>query len=159
MADDLARARERRAGRRQVQQALRPPPRGPVGATAVRADIAVARVQDAERKAAARRGELGPTRSRLTMVLDDLERRHEVHGPAVDALLGVEEPTVDLWEAGLLVPTWQQVQHMSMLSGRPWQFFYMPPLEELTGLRMCSIDPDGSTAFAADDATEQGGLW
>lgn len=50
---------------------------------------------------------------RITAALD--AGRHE--GPEVDEACGVEEPTVDLWEAGKVYPTWEQLLALSELTG------------------------------------------
>ena len=41
----------------------------------------------------------------------------ELYGPEVDAACGVAEPTVDLWEAGKVYPTWDQMLALSELCG------------------------------------------
>lgn len=41
----------------------------------------------------------------------------DLYGPEVDAALGVPEPTVDRWEAGLQYPTWAQLQRLGTLTG------------------------------------------
>lgn len=44
-------------------------------------------------------------------------------GPEVDRACGVEEPTVDLWEAGRVYPTWEQLTALADLCGVPvWRF-------------------------------------
>lgn len=45
-------------------------------------------------------------------------------GPEVDRACGVEEPAVDMWEAGTLVPTREQVEALATLTGFPPAFFY-----------------------------------
>jgi hypothetical protein len=63
-----------------------------------------------------------PTPERITAALN----MAGLDGPGVDYACGVEEPTVDLWESGELVPTREQVASLAMLTGFPWRFFYMP---------------------------------
>lgn len=44
-------------------------------------------------------------------------------GPEVDRACGVEEPTVDLWEAGRVYPTWEQLTALADLCRVPvWRF-------------------------------------
>lgn len=44
-------------------------------------------------------------------------------GPGVDTACGVTEPTVDLWEAGWVYPTWDQLQALARLCQVPvWRF-------------------------------------
>lgn len=46
-----------------------------------------------------------------------------LYGPEVDEACGVEEPTVDLWEAGQVYPTWEQLCALAELcQARPWFF-------------------------------------
>lgn len=54
------------------------------------------------------------------------------HGPEVDAALGVPEPTVDLWEAGTVIPTTAQLARLAALTGVAVGFFSrpMPPRPE-----------------------------
>lgn len=47
----------------------------------------------------------------------------KLHGPEVDEACGVEEPTVDWWENGLVYPTWEQLCALAQLTGFPPQFF------------------------------------
>lgn len=66
-----------------------------------------------------------PNPARITMVLDAAG----LWGPEVDRACGVEEPTVDLWESGELVPTRQQVEALAELCGVTPVLFYLddPP--------------------------------
>jgi hypothetical protein len=50
---------------------------------------------------------------RITVVLD----AKGLYGPEVDEACGAAEPDVDLWEAGVLYPTWEQVQRLAELCG------------------------------------------
>jgi transcriptional regulator with XRE-family HTH domain len=59
---------------------------------------------------------------RITTALD----LHRLEGPEVDWACGVEEPTVDLWEAGALYPSWAQLCRLAELTGRPIGFFFLP---------------------------------
>jgi hypothetical protein len=58
-----------------------------------------------------RAGELRPYR--ITAALD----ARGLHGPEVDVACGAAEPDVDLWEAGKLYPTWEQVVLLAKLTG------------------------------------------
>ena len=56
---------------------------------------------------------------RITVALD----AHSLYGPEVDAACGVEEPAVDMWEAGTLYPTWEQLCALATLCQTyPWMF-------------------------------------
>lgn len=77
-----------------------------------------------------------PTPTRITMALDF----RGLYGPEVDHALGVEEPTVDLWEAGLIVPTREQVHRLAGLTGFPWRFFYQPEPPPIVGGFICGGD-------------------
>lgn len=50
---------------------------------------------------------------RITMYLN----AKALYGPEVDQACGVEEPAVDLWEAGKLYPTWEQTLLLCQLVG------------------------------------------
>ena len=73
----------------------------------------------ATRLAEARRnweaGKVAPWR--ITHALGDL------NGPGVDRECGVEEPTVDHWELGIVYPTWRQLELLAVLTGYPVAFF------------------------------------
>ncbi len=58
--------------------------------------------------------------SQITAALGDLE------GPEVDQACGVEEPTVDHWELGLVYPTWGQVLKLAELTGHSPEFICKP---------------------------------
>lgn len=77
-----------------------------------------------------------PTPERITAALDI----RGLYGPEVDRACGVEEPAVDLWEAGDLVPTAEQVEALSCLTGFPVRFFYMPPPAKLGSVWICGED-------------------
>lgn len=64
---------------------------------------------------------------RITSALD----MRSLYGPEVDEACGVEEPTVDRWEAGEVYPTWEQLNSLARLTGFPVQYFTRPgaPLE------------------------------
>lgn len=56
---------------------------------------------------------------RITAALD----LRKLYGPAVDRACGAVEPAVDLWEAGDLYPSWEQLQALSKLTEFPVGFF------------------------------------
>lgn len=56
---------------------------------------------------------------RITAALD----LRKLYGPAVDRACGVVEPAVDLWEAGDLYPSWEQLQALSKLTEFPVAYF------------------------------------
>ncbi|CAN5422965.1 hypothetical protein BH09ACT9_BH09ACT9_00470 [soil metagenome] len=64
-----------------------------------------------ESRAAWEAGKLVP--HRITTYLD----MQGLEGPGVDEACGVEEPAVDLWEAGELYPTWEQLLALADLCG------------------------------------------
>lgn len=66
-------------------------------------------------------GQLAPWR--ITMSLDS----KELYGPEVDAACGAREPDVDLWEAGELYPTWEQVLKLAELCGCTPRFLMHDP--------------------------------
>jgi DNA-binding transcriptional regulator YiaG len=80
--------------------------------------LQVVQEQRIERERASR----PPTPERITMALD----LAELFGPEVDAALGVEEPTVDLWESGELVPTRAQVEALARLTDMGVGWFWLP---------------------------------
>lgn len=47
-----------------------------------------------------------------------------LQGPQVDLDCGAQEPDVDNWEAGLLYPSWEQLQRLARLTGFPIRFFF-----------------------------------
>lgn len=55
----------------------------------------------------------------ITMALD----AKGLEGPEVDVACGASEPDVDLWEAGELYPTWEQLQLLAALTGNTARFF------------------------------------
>lgn len=55
----------------------------------------------------------------ITHALDSLG----LYGPEVDQECGVREPAVDLWEAGKLYPTWDQLVALAKLTQRPARWF------------------------------------
>lgn len=61
---------------------------------------------------------------RITMALD----LHGHHGPQVDAACGVEEPAVDMWEAGTLYPTWEQLQALAGICPQVTIAYFVLPL-------------------------------
>lgn len=69
----------------------------------------MAYLQKAQREWAA--GKVIP--HRITMALD----ARGLDGPGVDAACGVEEPAVDMWEAGTLYPTFEQLCALAELCG------------------------------------------
>jgi len=76
-----------------------------------------------------------PNPSRITLALDAAG----LWGPEVDRACGVEEPTVDLWESGELVPTREQVEALAKLCGVTPVMLYLddPPCGPIW---ICSSD-------------------
>lgn len=77
-----------------------------------------------------------PIPDRITAALDI----RGLYGPEVDLACGVEEPAVDLWEAGELVPTAEQVEALARLTGFPVRFFYTPSTVKVDRLFICRTD-------------------
>lgn len=67
---------------------------------------------------------------RITVALD----AGGLDGPEVDQACGVAEPTVDLWEAGVLLPQPRHVRLLAELTGMAADYFYK--LEPLPASRM-----------------------
>jgi hypothetical protein len=93
-----------------------------------------------------------PTPERITVAIDlgGPDCKGLGYGPDVDAMFNVEEPTVDLWEAGLLVPTVDQVRLIARVTGFPMKFFYLPPPAKVQGGFICGTDG----CVPMDDSTE-----
>lgn len=91
---------------------------------------------EVERQRLDRLASTTPVPERITAALDV----RGLYGPEVDRACGVEEPAVDLWEAGDLVPTAEQVEALSRLTGFPVRFFYMPPPARLGPVWICGED-------------------
>ncbi|MEV7011761.1 helix-turn-helix transcriptional regulator [Streptosporangium sp. NPDC051022] len=83
-----------------------------------------------------------PVPYRITTALD----MRMLYGPEVDRALGVEEPAVDQWETGELVPTREQVEALAKLTDYPVEFFYRP------------VDPTdrGATGFLCSSSWPKG---
>jgi hypothetical protein len=77
-----------------------------------------------------------PVPQRITAALDV----QGLFGPEVDRACGVEEPTVDLWESGEMVPTPEQVEALACLTGFPVHYFYKPATEPLRDVWLCGDD-------------------
>lgn len=72
---------------------------------------------------------------RITAALD----MNELYGPEVDRALGGEEPMVDLWETGELVPTVEQIKLLAEMTGVTPEFFYRLPMPGAPGF-ICGDD-------------------
>ena len=70
---------------------------------------------------------------RITMALDICG----LEGPGVDEACGVKEPVVDLWEAGKLTPTREQLDALCRLTGHPLKFFYLTDPEPVGPMFLC----------------------
>jgi transcriptional regulator with XRE-family HTH domain len=75
-----------------------------------------------------------PNPRRITMALD----AKALYGPEVDRACGVEEPAVDLWESGALVPTGDQLAALAKLTGVTVEFFYGDDPPRLGVVYICS---------------------
>lgn len=74
-----------------------------------------------------------PVPKRITMALN----LADLYGPEVDRACGVEEPTVDMWETGLVVPTREQIHRLAFITDVKPAFFYLPPPPPLEGGVIC----------------------
>lgn len=79
--------------------------------------------RDAQLRADAEAGRRRPSPARITQVLD----LHSLYGPEVDRALGGEEPMVDMWEAGTLVPTYEQMCRLAEMTGVAVWVLYEEP--------------------------------
>jgi hypothetical protein len=87
-----------------------------------------------------------PNPKRITAALD----LRDLYGPEVDRALGGEEPMVDQWENGELVPTREQVIRLAHLTEMPTRWFYGRDFTT-TGLFVCGdLDP-AAEHFASYD--------
>lgn len=93
-------------------------------------------MQAARRQRLDREASPTPVPERITAALDI----RGLYGPEVDRACGVEEPAVDLWEAGDLVPTREQVEGLARLTGFPVRFFYLPPPPKMGPIWLCAED-------------------
>lgn len=96
-----------------------------------------------------------PTPERITAALNIMN----LYGPEVDEACGVKEPTVDMWEAGLLVPTREEIHRLALLTGFPWRFFYQPPPTPITGGFICGDDGCRPLTGDTDEPAGQGELF
>ena len=76
-----------------------------------------------------------PNRYRITTALD----YRGLYGPEVDEALGVDEPTVDEWESGELLPTTEDIQCLATLTHFPVAFFYGVTMKEPELVYMCGM--------------------
>lgn len=90
----------------------------------------------AERQRRERELTKDPIPERITSALD----LRELYGPEVDRACGVEESTVDQWEAGEVVPTREQVEALAKLTRFPVTFFYMPITVSIGPMFICGED-------------------
>lgn len=90
-----------------------------------------------------------PVPARITLALDAMG----LDGPEVDRACGVEEPTVDLWETGELVPTPDQIRALSRLTGCTVEFFYLPldPAEQGVSFVCSRSGPKGQRCQIIDN--------
>jgi hypothetical protein len=98
-----------------------------------------------------RDGRVVPARITIALDLCGLD------GPGVDVACGAAEPDVDLWEAGLAVPTAAQVRKLAKLTGFGPAYFYRPvpagPLVE--GIIMCGR---GGCQITEPDVVDERGV-
>lgn len=99
-------------------------PRGPARRPRTARTTPLSQAQERDADEAHRRwlaGELIP--DRITHVLD----LRMLDGPEVDEQCLAHEPEVDLWEAGKLYPSWEQVEALARLVDFPPIFLFRPP--------------------------------
>ncbi len=83
---------------------------------------------------------MNPNPQRISQALD----ARSLYGPRVDEALGVQEPEVDLWETGEIIPTKAQVRRLALLTAMPVEFFYKQPTGELKQMFICAHMRDRS---------------
>jgi transcriptional regulator with XRE-family HTH domain len=93
-----------------------------------------------------------PNPKRITLALD----AKGLYGPDVDRACGVEEPAVDQWETGELVPTPEQLVKLAALTGVTVGFFFGDDPPHLGRVFICDrsrrkhgltvIEPDGTVS-------------
>lgn len=93
-------------------------------------------IQAAEKQRREREASPTPIPERITSALD----LRGLYGPEVDRACGVEEPAVDLWEAGDLVPTREQVEALARLTDFPVAYFYRPVKTRVGLMWLCGED-------------------
>lgn len=74
-----------------------------------------------------------PVPARITLALDAAG----LFGPQVDIDLGGVEPMVDEWEAGVRLPTPEQLERLAVLTGHPVAWFTAPIEERSTTVFIC----------------------
>jgi transcriptional regulator with XRE-family HTH domain len=82
-----------------------------------------------------------PEPTRITAALN----LRGLYGPEVDAACGVEEPAVDMWEAGKLVPTPNQIRRLARLTGFPVAYFYQRPVQHICHCQIFVCFGSGAT--------------
>lgn len=86
--------------------------------------------------------------ARITQVLD----MRGLYGPEVDEACGVEEPTVDQWEAGEVYPTWEQVLALSALTGHgPIWFTDAIPYHHIERMFICDRTKRSGSGLVVSD--------
>jgi hypothetical protein len=84
---------------------------------------------------------------RITVALD----ARGLKGPDVDEACGVAEPVVDLWEAGVLLPSREQVQAVASLTGFPAETFYRRDLVPAGRMFVCGRRKEFRTVVEAGE--------
>lgn len=90
-----------------------------------------------------------PTPERITTALN----LRMLYGPGVDETLGGEEPMVDEWESGERVPTFEDMQRLSVLTGFPVRFFYQAPGPPVGDAWLCG--PGECETLDGEDGNEE----
>lgn len=90
---------------------------------------------------------LDPYPERITMALDAPAAPGAIgplEGPGVDEFCGVQEPTVDLWETGEVIPSNEELALLAELTGYPVEFFFQPaPTLDTGRVFLCVIEDPG----------------
>lgn len=94
-----------------------------------------------------------PVPGRITWALDMPMAEGAVgplEGPGVDEFCGVQEPTVDLWETGEVIPSDEELARLAELTGYPVEWFYRPMLD-LSGAFACVSSGPRHGCYRFDD--------
>lgn len=96
-----------------------------------------------------------PVPERITWALDMPQApgaEGPLEGPGVDEFCGVQEPTVDLWETGEVIPSEEELARLAELTGYSLEWFYRPVLDlSGPGTFMCVGDGPRHGCYHPDD--------
>ena len=103
-----------------------------------------------------------PYPARITQALDCPAAPGAVgplEGPGVDEFCGVQEPTVDLWETGEVIPSDEELAALAELTGYPVEFFFTEPVRlDTSKAFFCVSSGPRHGCYAGDDPRLQTAL-